>query len=105
MMKQIREEYDVVVCGGGLAGFCAAIAAARHGAKTCLVQDRPVLGGNSSSEVKGSPHGAAAFHAYGRETGIISEVLIEERARNHEAIFENGWMNSVWDLALYDVAK
>ncbi|MDR3799911.1 MAG: FAD-dependent oxidoreductase, partial [Terracidiphilus sp.] len=67
-----------------------------------LVQDRPVLGGNSSSEIRVTPHGAAAFHAYARETGIISELLIEERARNHEEIFENGWTNSVWDMTLYD---
>jgi len=104
-MKRITQQYDVVVAGGGLAGFCAAIAAARGGAKTCLVQDRPVLGGNSSSEVRVTPHGAAAFHAYARETGIISEVLIEERARNHERIIENGWTNSIWDLVLYDVAQ
>jgi len=104
-MKSLTQEFDVVVAGGGLAGFCAAIAAARKGAKTCLVQDRPVLGGNSSSEVRVTPHGAAAFHAYARETGIISEVLIEERARNHETIFENGWTNSVWDLVLYDMAQ
>ena len=104
-MKQILETYDVVVCGGGLAGFCAAVAAARQGAKTCLVHNRPVLGGNSSSEVGVTPHGAAAFHAYARETGIISEVLIEERARNHAEIYENGWTNSVWDLVLYDMAQ
>lgn len=103
-MKTLHEAYDVVVCGGGLAGFCAAVAAARHGARTCLVQDRPMFGGNSSSEVRVPPHGAAAFHAYARETGILSELLIEERARNHETIFENGWTNSVWDLALYDLA-
>lgn len=105
MMKQIQEEYDVVVCGGGLAGVCAAIAAARAGSKTCLVQDRPVLGGNSSSEVRVTPHGAAAFHAYARETGIVSELLIEERAANHEAIFENGWTNSVWDMTIYDLVQ
>ncbi|MFX3635844.1 MAG: FAD-dependent oxidoreductase [Candidatus Pristimantibacillus sp.] len=103
-MKSIEEQYDVVVCGGGLAGFCAAVAAARQGASTCLIQDRPVFGGNSSSEVRVTPHGAAAFHAYARETGIISELLIEERARNHESIFENGWTNSVWDLTMYDMA-
>jgi hypothetical protein len=80
-------------------------AAARQGAKTCLLHDRPVLGGNSSSEVRVTPHGAAAFHAYARETGILSELLIEERARNHETIFENGWTNSVWDLVLYDAAQ
>lgn len=104
-MKKIEKCYDIVVCGGGLAGFCAAIAAARHGAKTCLVHNRPVLGGNSSSEVGVTPHGAAAFHAYARETGIISEALIEERARNHAEIYENGWTNSVWDIVLYDLAQ
>ncbi len=104
-MKNITESYDVVVCGGGLAGFCAAVAAARAGAKTCLVHNRPVLGGNSSSEVGVTPHGAAAFHAYARETGIISEALIEERARNHAEIYENGWTNSTWDMVLYDIAQ
>lgn len=104
-MKQASEQYDVVVCGGGLAGVCAAIAAARGGAKTALVQDRPVLGGNSSSEIRVTPHGAAAFHAYARETGIISELLIEERAVNHETIFENGWTNSVWDMVIYDLVQ
>ncbi|MEY3896989.1 MAG: hypothetical protein RLZZ214_2510, partial [Verrucomicrobiota bacterium] len=103
-MKTISETYDIVVCGGGLAGFCAAVAAARNGAKTCLVHNRPVLGGNSSSEVGVTPHGAAAFHAYARETGIISEALIEERATNHAEIYENGWTNSVWDMVLYDIA-
>lgn len=104
-MKTVIEEYELVVCGGGLAGFCAAAAAARNGAKTCLVHNRPVLGGNSSSEVGVTPHGAAAFHAYARETGIISEALIEERARNHAEIYENGWTNSVWDMVLYDMAQ
>jgi len=103
-VKIIEQSYDVVVCGGGLAGFCAAVAAARNGAATCLVQDRPVFGGNSSSEIRVTPHGAAQFHGYARETGILSELLIEERARNHEPIFENGWTNSVWDLTMYDMA-
>jgi hypothetical protein len=104
-MRHVTETYDVVVCGGGLAGVCAAIASARGGARTCLVQDRPVLGGNSSSEVRVTPHGAAAFHAYARETGILSELLIEERAQNHEEIFENGWTNSVWDIVQYDLVQ
>lgn len=104
-MKTATLEFDLVVCGGGLAGICAAVAAARLGAKTCLIQDRPVLGGNSSSEIRVTPHGAAAFHAYARETGILSELLIEERAQNHETIFENGWTNSVWDLTLYHLVQ
>lgn len=104
-MKNITEEYDVVVCGGGLAGFCAAVSAARHGAKTCIIQDRPVFGGNSSSEIRVKPLGADRYHVYGRETGIISELLIKERAINHSELFtDNGVMNSVWDMILYDVA-
>ncbi len=104
-MKNQSLSFDVVVCGGGLAGFCAAVASARQGAATCLVHNRPVLGGNSSSEVGVTPHGAAAFHAYARETGILSEALIEERATNHAEIYENGWTNSVWDMVLYDIAQ
>lgn len=100
----IKEQYDVVVCGGGLAGFCAAVAAARQGMNTCIIQDRPVFGGNSSSEIRVTPHGAAQFHAYARETGIISELLAEERAANHEKVRENGWTNSVWDMTMYDMA-
>lgn len=104
-MRTVEENYDIVVCGGGLAGFSAAVAAARHGANVCLVQDRPVFGGNSSSEIRVPPQGAASFHAYGRETGIISELLIEERALNHESpIFDNGYINSVWDMVMYDMA-
>ncbi|BBI31593.1 FAD-dependent oxidoreductase [Cohnella abietis] len=104
-MREVEEQYDIVVCGGGLAGFSAAVAAARHGAKVCLVQDRPVFGGNSSSEIRVPPQGAASYHAYARETGIISELLIEERAINHESpIFDNGYINSVWDMVMYNMA-
>ena len=45
-------EADLVVVGGGLPGTCAAVAAARRGLKTVLVQDRPVLGGNASAEIR-----------------------------------------------------
>ena len=49
-----REELnvDLVVVGGGLSGVCAAVVAARENLKVILIQDRPVLGGNSSSEVR-----------------------------------------------------
>jgi len=106
-MKSVRERYDVVVCGGGLAGFCAAISAARHGAKACIIQDRPVFGGCSSSEVRVHPSGSARYHAYGRETGIISEIIADERSRNHQVFFgrhANGSANGIWDLTLYDMA-
>jgi len=44
--------FELVVVGGGIAGMCAALAAARSGVKTALIHDRPVLGGNNSSEVR-----------------------------------------------------
>ena len=45
-------QYDFVVVGGGIAGMCAAASAARLGCKVALVNDRPVLGGNNSSEIR-----------------------------------------------------
>ena len=48
----IEANYDVIVVGGGMAGTCAALAAARHGANTALVNARPMLGGNASSEIR-----------------------------------------------------
>ena len=103
-MHKEQEIYDVVVMGGGLSGFCAAVAAARSGAKTCLIQNRPVLGGNASSEIRVTVHGAACHHAYARETGILGEAMRAERAANHLFPNENGWTNSVFDMTLYDIA-
>ena len=45
-------EYDLIVVGGGIAGCCAAVSAARLGCKVALIHNRPVLGGNNSSEVR-----------------------------------------------------
>nr|MBA2470187.1 FAD-dependent oxidoreductase [Chloroflexia bacterium] len=61
---------DIAVVGGGLAGTFAAIAAARNGATVVLVQERPVLGGNSSSEIRVHPVGASqhGYHRDARET-------------------------------------
>jgi len=78
--------YDVVVIGGGLAGICASIAASRLGSKVALVHDRPVLGGNASSELRVGISGAdvsgGGLVRYARETGIISELCIESLHRN-----------------------
>ena len=79
---------DVVIVGGGLAGVCAAIEAAREGAKVTLVQDRPVLGGNSSSEVRLWILGATSHmgnnNRFSREGGVINELLLENLYRNKE---------------------
>ena len=51
-LKGIYHKVDLCVVGGGLAGMCAAVAAARHGIKVALMHDRPVYGGNASSEIR-----------------------------------------------------
>lgn len=85
----IRETYDVVVIGGGVAGVCAALASARHGAQTLLVHDRPVLGGNASSEFRMHICGADrhASRPNLRETGILEEILLEVKRTNHNPDF------------------
>ena len=69
------ETFDVVVVGAGPAGICAAVAAARHGARTALVSDRPVLGGNCSSEIGIGTGGASTWHhpKAWTERGIVRE--------------------------------
>ena len=67
--------YDLVVVGGGLAGCSAAIAAARHGCSVALIQDRPILGGNASSEIRVAVSGDTSGERFDpRETGIIEEL-------------------------------
>lgn len=67
--------FDLIVIGGGLAGTCAAISAARNGVKVALVQDRPVLGGNGSSEVRVWPEGHTNKQPYPHIGDIVSEIL------------------------------
>jgi hypothetical protein len=79
---------DLVVIGGGMAGVCCAITAAREGTKVILIQDRPVLGGNASSEVRLWILGATSHmgnnNRWAREGGVIDELLIENLRRNPE---------------------
>ena len=68
--------YDVVVVGAGTTGMGAAIAAARNGARTALVFDRPVLGGNASVELGVAIHGATPPHPNAREGGLVEEMKL-----------------------------
>ncbi len=97
-LKTIRLETDLLVAGGGLSGVCAALAAARNGARVVLVQDRSVLGGNASSEIKMHVCGADAHGGKpgARESGIIEELRLEDAARNPAGVY------SQWDLLLYE---
>ena len=92
--------YDVVVVGGGMSGLCAAIASARHGAKTALVQDRSVLGGNASSETRMHISGASCHwgKTNAAETGILMELQLENKYLN------DSYNYSIWDGVLWSKA-
>ncbi len=88
---------DFVVVGGGMAGICAAVAAARNGIKTVLVQDRPMLGGNASSEIRMWICGAHGKDQ--KEAGILEEILLENYYLNPTLRF------TIWDDVLYTVVR
>ncbi len=73
-------EYDLVVTGGGIAGTCAAVTAARLGLKVALIQDRPVLGGNNSSEVRVWMQGARSKEPWPRVGDVVAELEASRRA-------------------------
>jgi hypothetical protein len=70
--------YDLVVTGGGVAGICAAVSAARLGMKVALIHDRPVWGGNNSSEVRVHLGGRIALEPYPELGGIVKELSPEK---------------------------
>jgi hypothetical protein len=96
---------DLLVAGGGMAGVCCAIAAARCGADVILCQDRSVLGGNASSEIRMHIVGANGTGRFerseelqteAREGGIIEEIRLENSFRNPQR------SASMFDLILYE---
>lgn len=96
-MKTINHNVDLCVVGGGIAGLCCAVSAARHGIKVVLMQDRPVLGGNASSEIRMWVCGAEGTDV--RETGIVEELMLENFYRNQSLSY------SIWDSVLYEKAR
>ncbi|HID95789.1 MAG TPA: FAD-dependent oxidoreductase [Candidatus Latescibacteria bacterium] len=97
-MRKFSHKFDFCVVGGGMAGLCAAIAAARKGIPTAIIQDRPIFGGNSSSEIRVHICGAdrAGKIPNMRETGILEELRLENLRRNPQRSF------SIWDTILYE---
>jgi hypothetical protein len=90
-LRELNQEIitsDLVIVGGGMAGTCCAVTAARLGLRVTLVQDRPILGGNASSEVRLWILGATAHmgnnNRWAREGGVIDEILVENIYRNPE---------------------
>jgi hypothetical protein len=95
--ETISHQVDVCVVGGGMAGLIAAVTAARHGAKVLLMQDRPVLGGNASSEIRMWICGARGADA--KETGLLEEILLANYYRNRSRKY------ALWDTILYEKAR
>lgn len=97
----VRKCYDVVVVGGGMSGVCAAIASAREGAKTALIQARSVYGGNASSETRMHISGASCH--WGKknaaETGILMELQLDNKYLNYNFNY------SIWDGVLWSKVK
>jgi hypothetical protein len=87
-LKTVPLQADLAVAGGGMAGTCGAVTAARAGIRVVLVQDRPVLGGNASSEVRLWVLGATSHmgnnNRWAREGGVVDEILVENLYRNPE---------------------
>lgn len=95
-MKTANHICDLCVVGGGMAGISAAVSAARKGIKVILVQDRGVLGGNASSEIRMWICGAHGKD--NRETGIIEEIMLENFSQNPQLSYP------LWDAVLYNFA-
>lgn len=100
-LNETNKSYEVTVVGGGFAGLCAAIASARNGAKTALIHNRPVLGGNASSEIHVASGGASHMgeRKNVREGGIIDEIFLENRHINSND------SPAVLDMLLWSKAK
>ncbi|MBQ2416652.1 MAG: FAD-dependent oxidoreductase, partial [Alistipes sp.] len=77
--------YDFVVVGGGVAGMCAAIAAARTGSRVALIQDRKVLGGNNSSEIRVGLGGRLNIGMYPSLGYLLNEFAPETKGNARTA--------------------
>ncbi len=73
-VEEYPEEFDLIVAGGGMAGVCTALTAIRNGLKTLLVQDRSVLGGCNSSEIRVSAGGVPHADPYPNIGNVVSEI-------------------------------
>ena len=98
-LKTKHHSADICIIGGGIGGMFTAIAAARRGARVVLMHDRPVLGGNASSEIRMWISGAGTRVRDLQETGIMEEIQLENMYRNPK----RNW--SIWDALLYEKVR
>ncbi|MBN1509715.1 MAG: FAD-dependent oxidoreductase [Sedimentisphaerales bacterium] len=82
-------QFDLVVVGGGMAGTCTAISASRSGLRVALIQDRPVLGGNNSSDVRVHLNGLINLPPYPRLGDVVKELDSGNQGNARPAAFYN----------------
>ena len=95
--ETIEHEADICIIGAGAAGMFAAVAAARHGARVAVMHDRPVVGGNSSGEIRMWIRGARGRDR--NEAGLCEELALMNLSRNPTLNF------SIWDSVTYEFMK
>ncbi len=95
-LRHVTHQAELCVIGGGIGGMLTALAAARHGVKVVLMHDRPMLGGNASSEIRMHVCGAGTRVRNLQETGIMEEILLTNMHRNPTRNY------TVWDSILYE---
>lgn len=102
-----EEEFDLIVAGGGMAGICTAISAIRNGVKTLLIQDRGVLGGCNSSEIRVSTGGAYHADPYPNLGNVVQEITpIMGSGDTYEAeYYEDARKRMVFDLCKPNMYK
>lgn len=93
VVRNLEFDTEIVVCGGGLSGVCAAVSAARHGSKVILIQDRPMLGGNTSSEMRMGIVGVKEDQC--QEAGILEEMQCRNFCYNPLQRY------TLWDDVIY----
>ena len=102
----IAGEYDLVVVGAGIAGMSAAVSAARLGCKVALINDRPVVGGNNSSEIRVHLGGRIEEGTYKELGGLQKEFGPEkggnaQPAENYEDQKKMDWLLAEKNVSLF----
>ncbi|MCU0979688.1 MAG: FAD-dependent oxidoreductase [Pirellulaceae bacterium] len=98
-------KFDLVVTGGGYAGLCAAVAAAQLGLQVALVQDRPALGGNASSEVGVKPIGKFDVGPYPRNADIVKRLMFGQDAHHEQLVRAEKNVKLMLNTRAYAVEK
>lgn len=99
MLETIKHQADLCIVGGGLSGMAAAVTAARLGLRVCLMQDRPLVGGNASSEIRMWIRGAGYTYPEYRESGFLEELTLLQSRYNPTMTYPN------WDGILLGAIK